>query len=437
MALNYRGTTYSSAVQSSYFGNTDTSTYTAGDFLVSVGTWKNLSYTTDPSVTSEPSGWDEVFPGYLNDGVPLNAGTDYGSMRMRAYTRTASGNGTAYTYWDNTMYPSTDRTVGFYGTDPALEVQLWNWTYGTDDVYNDSNVSVVANDYLGLEAGDFLVVFTGSPSDSYYVKGFNIPGCTYTTLVNSAYGSATSFDIQLYYAVFQITGGTASGPVETYSTASTSNANAITTFFQIREDYPSVKVAGSSEIDVVTAGDITVAEQIYISSADLIVDVETATTMAVVTPSSMSIAGSTEVLVEPDALFSVGTPLNLQGTVDIDVDFEADSFETHEFSVIIDLNLGLTASLFVPWAAPVTTATMTMSAIADPAVVQTLIILESILLDTETYASGRVRAPFVYPSPPEPATPGSIPTAAGVLMRALHGVIVDMDTPTIGDGKPS
>jgi hypothetical protein len=51
-------------------------------------------------------------------------------------------------------------------------------------------------------------------------------------------------------------------------------------------------------------------------------------------------------------------------------------------------------------------------------------------------------APHVPPTPdpedpPEAAIDVTPPVAGGIILRALHGIVVDMDTPTITDGKPS
>ena len=55
----------------------------------------------------------------------------------------------------------------------------------------------------------------------------------------------------------------------------------------------------------------------------------------------------------------------------------------------------------------------------------------------QTWLTYIASIPVVLPSPPVTPTPGVIPAAGGVIVRALYGKVVDMNTPTIVDGKPT
>jgi hypothetical protein len=155
-----------------------------------------------------------------------------------------------------------------------------------------------------------------------------------------------------------------------------------------------------------------------------------------VTVDGVPLAGSMDVDVDAQATLYITTFLALSGDLDIDVDLYGDSFEESFRAGTMDVNVGLDGTIHFYVPAAQTLSTLTLGTLTGTVLGLTILPVRTTLVTTQTYLSGRVRAPLVLPPDPEPAAPGEIPVAEGVYIRALHGVLVDMATPVIEDGKP-
>lgn len=101
---------------------------------------------------------------------------------------------------------------------------------------------------------------------------------------------------------------------------------------------------------------------------------------------------------------------------------------------------------------PSTESVITLSTTSGTMTSRSILLLNPMTAEIVTQAMNRYRVPLSLPADPapavlpvvdplnpdgEPVTEGTPAVAGGLLVRALHGVIVDMPTPTITDGKPT
>lgn len=222
---------------------------------------------------------------------------------------------------------------------------------------------------------------------------------------------------------------------------------------------PEKAISGSMDVSVtVGPGLLTGPATEVLIAGDTSVVVSPSGTVSLITVESISGSSSANVTLSGTATTKdmfpaidgvVSVPVTMSGTLtnlhaalygSVDIDLYLVASDSDVFTLIYgDTSIVTTlqgdAIRAIP--APVTTSALTLSQVADPAEVETIIGVGVLTTTLETYVKGTVRSPLVIPAQPEPAVPGVIPAAGGILLRALHGVVVDMTTPTITDGKPS
>jgi hypothetical protein len=103
----------------------------------------------------------------------------------------------------------------------------------------------------------------------------------------------------------------------------------------------------------------------------------------------------------------------------------------------VTANAILRRSVFPPSAGTLSTITLTVDAATSPVRTTVLPALDPIVLTVMTRASISKKGTAVIPRVPESVSDTDPSQATGVIIKALMGVTVDMDDPTIIDGKPT
>lgn len=172
-------------------------------------------------------------------------------------------------------------------------------------------------------------------------------------------------------------------------------------------------VAGSTDVDLMTQGEIDLVFHAQVAGDfDLGIALSGALAVEDVTP---ELAGSTSADVGLGGTASRHAWLD--GSISIPVTLVGGAFDE----------------------VPMPDATATITLVATPGTMGRMSIasFEPVEIAVQVHAFNRIRVGIGLPPLPEPAAPGQPAVAQGLVVRALHGVIVDMPNPVIVNGKPT